>query len=250
LHCRQVNNPYFYEFDLLLRYENNNLNKIRCNNSLEEVVVAQLTTDVIKGRLSEEKMIFCENTNEALLRESSINNAVFCAEKDSASVFFQIKTRPQFYGLRDRDFLTDGEIEKIKKAYPNYFILDYYCFENYLYHPDNIAELKLEGFDRKAYIQDLIQQKNARKLEIVSIYKKSRDSYQEFKIERENLRLKSEENHIIDYLESDDFEIFLKSFSLKTHFKKTQIERYNLKHTELVKTKWFTEKLDKLFNRK
>ncbi|MBV4359116.1 COR domain-containing protein [Pinibacter aurantiacus] len=248
--CKQSNEPYFYEFDLLLRYEMNNLAKIRCNNSLEEVGVLQLTTDVIKGRLSEEKMIFCENTNEALFRETAIANAVFCAEKDSASVFFQVRTRPQFFGLRDRDFLIDGEIEKIRKVYPNYFILDYYCIENYLYHPENIAELKLDGFDKKAYTQDLISQKNSRKLEIVSIFKKSRDGYQEFKIERENLRTKIDENEIIKYLESDDLETFLKSYSVKTYFKKTSIEKYNLKQTELVKTKWFLERMDKLMNRK
>lgn len=246
--CKSTNEPYFYEFDLLLRYETSGLERIRCNISLEEVGVHQLTTDVIKGRLSEEKMVFCENTNEILLRESNIANVVFCAEKDSASVFFQVRTRPQFYGLRDRDFLLDSEIEKIRKFYPNYYILDYYCFENYLYHPDNISELKLEGFDKKAFLNDIIVQKNSNKLEIISIFKKSRDNYQEFKIERENLKLKADENEIIKYLESDDIEIFSKAFSFKTYLKKTMIEKYNLKQNELVKTKWFLEKMDKLFN--
>lgn len=247
--CKQSNEPYFYDFDLLLRYEMNNLHKIRCNNSLEEVGVFQLTTDVIKGRLSEEKMIFCENMNETLLNQANIQHAVFCAEKDSASVFFQVRTRPQFFGLRDRDFLLDSEIEKIRKTYPNYFILDYYCIENYLYHPENIAELKLDGFNKKEYTQEIITQKNSKKLEIISIFKKSRDGYQEFKIERENLKSKKDENDIIKYLESDDLEIFLKSFSLKTHFKKASIEKYNLKQNELIKTKWFTEKFERLINR-
>ncbi len=245
--CKLSNKPYFYEFDILLRYEMNGLTKIRCNNSLEEVGVLQLTTDVIKGRLSEEKMIFCENMNESLLKEANIPNIVFCAEKDSASVFFQVRTRPQFFGLRDRDFLLDIEIEKIRKTYPNYFILEYYCFENYLYHPENIAELKLVDFDKKIYIQDIISQKNNKKMEIVSVFKKSRDNYQEFKIERENLKSKNDENEIIKYLESDDIEVFMKSFSVKTYFKKTLLEKYNLNPIELVKTKWFQEKMDKLF---
>jgi internalin A len=246
--CKSSTEPYFYEFDLLLRYEMKGLSKIICDNSLEEVAVAQLTTDVIKGRLSEEKMVLCENMNEVLLKESNIQNVVFCAEKDNSSVFFQVKTRPQFYGLRDRDFLLDSEINKIKQAYPNYFILDYYCFENYLYHPENIAELKLEGFDKKLYIQELVTQKNKKKLEIISIFKKSRDSYQEFKIEREKLKSKNEENDIIKYLESDDIETFFKAFSVKDYFDRSSIGKYNLKPVELVRTKWFAEKMDKIFN--
>lgn len=248
--CKESNEPFFYEFDLLLRHEMNDLSKIRCNNSLEEVVVSQLTTDVIKGPLSEEKIIFCENTNEYLLRQTSIPNILFCAEKDSASVFFQVRTRPHFYGLRDRDFLLDSEISKIRKSFPNFFILDYYCIENYLYHPDNLAELRLESFDKNEYIRDLISQKNSTKLEIISIYKKSRDSYQEFKIERDKLKSKSEENQIITFLESDDLETFLKAFSLKTYYNKQLIEKYNLQQTELAKTKWFIEKIDKLINSK
>lgn len=246
--CKTSLEPYFYEFDLLLRYEMKGLQKIICKNSLEEVSVIQLTTDVIKGRLSEEKMIFCENTNETLLKEAKVSNVVFCAEKDSSSVFFQVRTRPQFYGLRDRDFLVDPEIVKIRETYPNYFILDYYCFENYLFHPDNIAELKLEGFNKRDYIQELVTQKNEKKLEIISIFKKARDSYQEFKIEREKLKVKSEENLIIKYLESDDVEIFFKAFSAKDFFDKRSIQKYNLKPTELVKTKWFHDKLEKMFN--
>lgn len=246
--CRGSNDPYFYPFDLLLRYEMNGLLRIRCNNSLEEVGVANLTTDVMKGRLSEEKMVFCENMNESLLKEANIPNIVFCGEKDSSSVFFQVRTRPQFFGLRDRDFLLDSEIKKIRKQYPNYFILEYYCFENYLFHPENLAELKIDGFNKKEFTTDLINQKNSKKLEIISIFKKSRDSYQEFKIERENLKSKNEENDIIKYLESDELEIFLKSFSLKTYFNKASIEKYNLKPAELVKTKWFQEKMDRLFN--
>ncbi|MBN9299187.1 MAG: hypothetical protein J0I41_19455 [Filimonas sp.] len=246
--CKSSSAPYFHEFNLLIRYEMKGLAKIICKNSLEEVKVSQLTTDVIKGKLSEEKMIFCENMNESLLNEIQLPDVIFCAEKDSASVFFQVRTRPQFFGLRDRDFLIDSEIQKIRQTFPNYYILEYYCFENYLYHPDNISELKLEGFDKREYITDLIKQKNEKKLEIISIFKKSRDSYQEFKIEREKLKSKNEENNIFAYLESDDIEIFLKSFSLKDYFDKKIIQKYNLKPKELVKTKWFYEKMDKLFS--
>lgn len=244
--CSESETPYFHEFDFLLRLEIKGIAKTMCKHSLEEVLVAELTTDVIKGKLSEEKMVFVENQNEILLKEAKIPNVVFCPERDSSSVYFQVRTRPQFYGLRDRDFLVDSEISKLKKAFPNYFILEYYCFENYLFHPDNVAELKLEGFDKKMYIQELISQKNAHKMDIVSVYKKSRDSYQELKIESEKFRSKADENDVIKYLESDDLEVFFKAFSLKTYFDRTGLQQYNLKPVELVKTKWFQERIVRL----
>ena len=42
---------------------------------------------------------------------------------------------------------------------------------------------------------------------------------------------------------SDDLEIFFKSFSMKDYFDKSVIGKYALKDTELVKTKWFREKM-------
>jgi hypothetical protein len=90
----------------------------------------------------------------------------FFPERDSSSVFVKTKTKLGYYGLRDRDYLLDTEIERIRKKYPNYFILNYYCFENYLYHPDNIEELNISAFDKKEYIEEIIKQKNEVKYHI------------------------------------------------------------------------------------
>jgi internalin A len=244
--CTQVDQPSFYSFDLLMRYEHKNIKDIICPLSLEKMNVLHLTSDVIRGKLSNDRMIVCENKNADLLATLNLENLIFFPEKDSSSVFMQVKTRPQVFGLRDRDFLVDSEIEKIKSKYSNYLILKYYCFENYLYHPENIDELKLEGFNKQEYTNEIISQKNQSKNEIISIFKKSRDSYQEFKIEHESLRNKNEENFVIKYLESDDIEIFLKSFSMKSWFNKDIISKYRLKETELVSTKWFKSQMVKL----
>jgi len=72
---------------------------------------------------------------------------------------------------------------ELKKLYPNYYLLDYYCFENYLFHPENIASLKLDGFSKADYIKDIKAQKDFNKSKIISNYKKAIDSYQEFRIE-------------------------------------------------------------------
>jgi internalin A len=245
-HCKTVEQPFFYEFELLKRYELKEIANIRCDFSLEKVNVFELTSDVIKSRLSPDRLVFCENKNADVLKGIKYNNIIFFPEKDSSSVFIKVKTKPDAFGLRDRDFLLDTEIERIKKKYPNYFILEYYCFENYLLHPNNIAELNLNGLSIEDYKNAIIKQKNLKKNHIISIYRNSRNTYQEFKIEHENLRDKINESDIMDYLESDNFEIFLKAFSMKDHFDKVIISKYNLKQSELANTKWFKERLNEI----
>lgn len=241
--CLNVEDPHFYSFDLLLRYEMKGKERITCEKSLEDISVSFLTTDVIKGRLTEDKMVVCENKNEVLLSILNLPKLSFYPERDSAAVFMQVRTRPHLFGLRDRDYLLDSEITKLKKKFPNYFILEYYCLENYLYHPDNIAELKLDGFLKATYSEELVRQKNSKKNDIILNFSRIRDTYQEFKLDQEKMRIRSEENSIFDYLESDDVEIFFKAFSLKTHFNKEVLSKYNLQPIELARTNWFKEKI-------
>ena len=111
-HCKNVENPSFYKFDLLRRYELKGIKNIRCNLSLEEVFVSDLTNDMIKGQLSKDKVIACENKNADILKTLNIENVIFFPERDSSSVFIQVKTTTDRYGPRDRDYLLDSEIEK------------------------------------------------------------------------------------------------------------------------------------------
>lgn len=242
-HCKTVLSPQFYPFELLQRYELNEIIEIRCEKSLEMVNVSSLTSDILRKQLSSDKLIVCENKNAEILKSLNIPNLLFFPERDSAGVFIKIKTKLDTYGLRDRDYLLDTEIERIRKKYPNYFILDYYCFENYLYHPENIRELAIENFNVDSYKQAIIQQKNERKNHIISIFKNSRKNYQEFKVEHEKLLDKENENLIIDYLMSDDIEVFFKAFSIKEFFNKSIIEKFKLEPIELAKTKWFKNKM-------
>jgi len=243
-HCKTVDQSSFYDFELLLRYELKKIPTIRCNLSLDEVPVADLTNYI--GQLSVDRLVFCENKNSEILQKLSFNNIIFYGEKDSSSVFIKMKTKAGTFGLRDRDFLLDSEIERIRKKYPNFFILDYYCFENYLYHPSNIAELKLNGLIMDEYIREIVKQKNIKKNYIISIYRNSRNTYQEFKIEHENLRNRTDENDIMNYLESDDIETFFKAFSMKDHYDKAIISKYNLKEEELANTNWFKESFNSI----
>ncbi len=244
--CSIIENPHFYSFSLLRRYELNDIMNIRCDKSLIEVPVFNLTSDIARKAISEEAIIICENKNATLLNNLSLSKTSFFPEKDSSSVFMKIKLKPELFGLRDRDFLLDTEIEKIKRKYHNLFILDYYCLENYLYHPSNIDELELEGFNVKEYVAEIIHQKNNKKNHIISIYRNARNTYQEFRIEAEKLRDQSNEHMIIEYLESDDINVFFKSFSMKDQFNKKCLEKYGLTDQELSNTKWFRDRMTKI----
>jgi internalin A len=240
--CETIDTPHFFDFDLLKRYETNEILNIRCELSLEEVPVYGLTSDIVKKTFNEDKIIICENQNSELLNNINLPKVKFFPEKNSSSVFIKISVNSEYYGLRDRDFLIDSEIIKIRDRYKNYFILDYYCIENYLYHPDNIAELNLINFNKVEYLNEIIKQKNQNKSLIISIYKKSRDSYQEFRIDSDKFK-KKDDSEIIKYLESNDLEMFFKSFSMKDYFKKSYIEKYQLSTTELSETEWFKNKM-------
>ena len=246
--CKTSESPFFYQFDVLSRYEFKEIAEIRCDKSLEMVKVSDLTSDILRSKLWADKIVFCENSNATSFNKLQFENYIFHPEANSGGVFIRVRNKPDNFGIRDRDFLTDSEVKKIKARYPNYFILDYYCFENYLYHPDNIMELNIAGFDKSAYINELINQKNINKREIISNFKKARDSYQEFKVDTEGLRIKSDEYTIMDNLESDDIEVFFKSFSLKDKCDKEILKKFSIKKSELCNTNWFKNKMWEVMN--
>jgi len=118
-------------------------------------------------RLFQGKMIiFCENQNDEYYQLLGLDKKIFVGVRGVKDVFLQTKNQPKSFGLRDRDYLTDTEILRIQKKYPNLFILEFYCFENYLYHPDNIQEINPQGFDYQEYCNDVIKQKNDNLLDI------------------------------------------------------------------------------------
>ena len=216
------------------------LNKYTELTNQKEKLLNELN-DLTLPNATENIVIFCENKNAELLNNSGLNNVSFVPEKNSNGVFVQVRANPDKFGLRDRDFLVDEEISRLKKKFPNYFILEYYCFENYLFHPNNLEELNLDNFDINAYKAEIINQKQKKKEEIISIYKKARDSYQEFKIDSDKIK-STKDNEIIENLNSDDVEVFFKSFSMKDYFDKSCLAKYNLNESTLSSTNWFKVK--------
>ena len=143
--------------------------------------------------------------------------------------------------IRDRDFLSDIEIENLKKHYPNLFILDYYCFENYLFHPDNMSEVLKDKLDKISYLNELKNQINIHKGKITTNIERARQSFHELKEDR--IKDKNAGKFIYECLHSNDFEKMYKFFSMKDYFDKTFIQKLLPSELVLVKTHWFKAKI-------
>jgi predicted ATPase len=215
-------------------------------NRLEVYEIAVPQETLLK--LFRDKRIFiCENRNDQYYNLLGFEDTLFVGVHNSNAVFIKIKREPGYYGVRDRDFLTDGEIATIESRFPNYRVLRYYAFENYLYHPDNLAELNLPGYDKDAYTAEIRLQKNEQLIDyIIPNIQKSRDNYEELKeagVKEKDILT------ITRSLQSDDFETFYRFYDMKSRFNKKMIESLNIAQDRLVRTDWFRGRIkDAIFD--
>ncbi|WGQ14521.1 response regulator [Sphingobacterium faecium] len=228
----------------VLKYEEGS---IKWSESLKRTIVSLLKAKNIK-------IIHCEGSNFEDFNSLKLRDIEFRSVNDCREVFLQVCHNISSYAIRDRDFLVDDEITLLKARYPNLYILDYYCYENYLYHPDNLNEA-ISNFDKSAYIQDLIQQKNLKKDNIILDIKDSRKGYTEFKHEIFKIaKTKNAEQSIIQNLKSDQLENFYKFFDMagkkdKGHqksYNKEFLNKYSFNKTQLFKTVWFKTRIGQL----
>ena len=211
------------------------------NMDVYEIAIPKSTiTSILKGY----KLVVVENKNDEHFNAAFGQEGVlFLPANNNREVFLTIKEDKNKLGLRDRDYLRDDEIEKIKQKYPNLKILSFYTFENYVYHPDNIAELKLQLFSRDEYISDIIRQKNEKLIDIVGEIGTSRTHYIEFK---DCIRNDENIKPITDALQSNDFALFYPYFNMKNHFSRNYLFKFNLTVSDLSQTKWFKNEILKI----
>ena len=230
------------DFDLLnfdLKQEINTLAKD--DTDVYEIAIPKaIISSILKGY----KLVVVENKNDEHFNAALGHDGyLFLPANNSREVFLTVKEDGDKLGLRDRDYLRDDEIEKIRSKYPNLKILSYYTFENYIYHPDNIMELNLPSFDRGEYVAEIIKQKNEKLIDIVSEIGTSRNFYIEFKdCIKDDKNLKP----ITDALQSDVFEEFYPFFNMKEHFSRNNLSKYNLRLKNLSQTKWFKDEILKI----
>jgi len=216
-------------------------------------------TSLAKSKHEQRVIVYCEEQNDKLYNLIGFENIEFRGLKGgSRKVYEAAKFEKDKFAIRDRDYLTSNEINWLTKShFNNYIILDYYCFENYVFHPDNLEEYlqsKNIAFDRVAYISNMIEQKNEKFLKIVQDYQSARNSYFDFTDNEKKCMDKNPEKEIVVSLKSDDWQIFYPYFDMKgtdksKSFDKTYLGKYNLKQEDLVKTKWFKQQMEKVLEK-
>ncbi len=223
-----------------------------------EVYEIAVSKDILGRIFDGMNIFFVENKDNHHYNSLGITKTIFVPEKNKQAVFFKAKNS-EFKGIIDRDFLSDKEIEELEKDYKNLKILRYYSIENYLYHPDNLAEYynkKNKSFDKEDYLKSLIAAKNEIKDRLIIKLMSTRTSYpfykevQQEKNPKKKWYTNSNENtnfteKIAELLNSDNLEDFYKVFPIKNNA--TQIpQRQNIPLSELTKTKWFEEQIKQL----
>jgi hypothetical protein len=190
-----------------------------------------------------DNIILCEGTDVKILSSLNIPNVVFSDEHNSYTIFQNVKTQKRKC-LRDKDYLTIEEVDKLKKIFPNYYILNFYCIENYLYHPNNLKEYIGNDFKENDYIEFLIQEKNKSINDLQDKIKKARCSYSDLK---ENHINPTKEGELVIYKElvSDKFEDFYKHLDMK-NINKSYLDKYNLNKNKLSSTMWFKKNILKI----
>ncbi len=210
-----------------------------------EIAVSKSFIDKsVQGR----KIIFSENSDTPFYNDLNIPNTFFFVAIDKIDVFHKAKNHQQF-GLIDRDYLSDDEVEQIKTDYPYLYVLPYYSFENLIYHPDNLEEYYAtvkKSFNKDLYIQHIAKIKNDERDYIAAGIIQARSGYPFYRENENAKKLKNfKENYkaIIELLRSDDFESFYKVFPAKDYGKGI-IQRQQIATIHLVQTTWFKTQIE------
>ena len=208
-----------------------------------EVFEIAVPKEVVFQIFDGKQIILCENKDDDLYNLINLENKIFVGVQNKDQVFRNIKSNPNYFGLIDRDYLTDNEINTLQARYPNLFILDFYNFENYVYHPENIKEV-LADFDTETYKQSLAEQKKSQFNTILLNLKPTKKGYKILIDEN----LSGEIDSIVQSLESDNFSDFYKFFNMK-NTNHSFLDANKITKKQLAKTNWFREKINQILNR-
>jgi len=206
------------------------------------------------------KIVFVENRDSKYYGLLGLDKTVFVPQNDKNNVFYKTVSN-EYFGLVDRDWLSDDDLEKINQSYPKLYVLEFYSIENYLYHPDNLKEhyqLINETFNKEAYIKSIIVEKKLIVDSLVARISSVRNSYPYFKEPNNTNALQkrfkpNEENYeqtttITKDLKSDVFEKFYPHLPMKDYCKNIP-QRHHISKTDLAKTNWFKTQIVQLLSK-
>lgn len=227
-----------YDFDVPIRIEPKKTAEI-----FDIAVPRESLSLLFKGK----KIVFCEGHDSYWLNVIGLEDTLFLGEIDKNAICLRMEAElsnaTSYWGLIDRDYISDEERTKLMAHLPNLKVWDYYCFENYLWHPENIKEIAPQ-LDIEEYKNAIREAKNKKLEYIFYRLRDSRLAYVFFKAEK-NWRIQDKEpTNIINLLKSNDFEAFYKVFKMKDNGDLCPIK--NLRREDLVKTEWFKAKIRKI----
>jgi hypothetical protein len=225
------------------------------SSDLYEIAVSR---EILPFLFKDYSIFFVENKDKNYYSSLVLPHILFVQATNKKAVYHKTKNG-EFFGIVDRDFLTDEDIRLIEKQYPKLKILRLYSIENYLYHPDNLEEYystRKEAYKKKDYELSLFNEKNSaaneikRKLALVRMSYpffeepefNGKSNQKRFRNDSENL---DQVKELEEYLNSPEFDVFYKVFPMKDYA--TQLkERQNINKSDLSKTEWFKTQIEDL----
>lgn len=227
------------------------------NPDIYEIAIGK---EFLSSIFQQKRICFVENQDKYYYASIGLADTIFVSDNNRNNVYHKVRTS-HYFGMVDRDFLSDEDVVEIKKQYPNLYILEYYSIENYLFHPDNLLEYytaKNEPFDKETYITQLTEAKNQVKDNIIPTLALKRTEYPYFGEPEWNgkplqNRFKNKEENAIQatiiasYLNNNDFETYYKVLPMKTYLTHLP-QRQNIAKNNLAKTEWFKAKILEILN--
>lgn len=190
------------------------------------------------------QLTLCENQNAGIYNLLRLEQRLFLPAADKNTLYQGVKTNPSYWGLMDRDYLTEIEIRAIRQRLPRLFVLGYYSIESYLYHPDNI-QAAVPDFDKEAYQAFLTAQKNLLRDEILLGLQHARSSYRVLRAE--NLEEPDAAKQIAQSLRSDHFVDYYPYLDMKNKVDRNYLAKLNLSQKRLAETTWFRTAIQHCF---
>jgi RecF/RecN/SMC N terminal domain len=124
----------------------------------KEVFDIAVPKETLAFLFKDRKKVFCENYNASFYNSLIINDLIFLADVDKNNIFLRIEQEEEgYYGLIDRDYLSDEERKRMMKRFPNLKVLDYYpSFRRYFCNGliiNKLRELFYEKTDNLHFIK-------------------------------------------------------------------------------------------------
>lgn len=199
--------------------------------------------DSLARLFSGRKIIVCEGKDDALYNAACDDNSrLFIPAGNAGQVFAMVQTNLSLWGIRDRDFLLQSEIESLRQRFPQYRVLPFYSIENLLFHPDNIASLGIAGFDAQTWRDAIRSAKDTRPLREV---KHARGRIPELRSVPEFQKThawESDPKEIYEAYASSDFATFYPVVPMK-EMPRTYLESFKLSSGDLARAPWMIQKL-------